>query len=240
MTGVASTPRRGETEIQEKREVATDTCLLRCSGPGKDPFHPLPGQYVTFRLQREGKPVTRSYSITSDPTPQPEFELVVKRVEGGLASNLLCDAAVGDRFNVILPLGKFAVHEPGDRQLLFVATGTGIAPFFPMVRSVRHRFPDTRTSLVVGYRYPADLILNDRWVDLAREWDRFQLLNVLSRPDAPWTGRSGHVQDVLGKDFPDLSHYDVYICGAPEMVTDVQSYAIDHGTPKDRVFVERY
>ena len=43
---------------------------------------------------------------------------------------------------------------------------------------------------------------------------------VLSRADAAWTGRRGHVQDAVCADHPDLSEHAIYLCGSPLMIAD--------------------
>ncbi|MCL4323877.1 MAG: FAD-dependent oxidoreductase [Candidatus Thermoplasmatota archaeon] len=240
MSAAAKFPHRSRATLEDKQLVATDTYLLRYRLPSSERLKFLPGQYVTFILDRGGKSVTRSYSFASDPDSGNSFELVIKKVESGFASNLLCGALVGQEFTVLLPLGRFVVHDPLSRKALFVATGTGIAPFFTMIRALLAEHPEIDITLVVGYRHPADLILNDRWLAFARASPNFHLVNVLSRPDHEWKGESGHVQDVVRKLFQDLSQHDVYICGVPEMVSEVQDLAVSLGTPKERVFVERY
>lgn len=240
MSAAAKFPHRTRATLEDKQSVATDTYLLRYRLPPTERLKFLPGQYVTFILDRGGKSVTRSYSFASDPDSGNSFELVIKKVENGFASNLLCGAPVGQEFTVLLPLGRFVVRDPLSRKALFVATGTGIAPYFTMIRALLAEHPEIDITLVVGYRYPADLILNDRWLAFARASPNFHLVNVLSRPDHEWKGESGHVQDVVRKLFQDLSQHDVYICGVPEMVSEVQDLAVSLGTPKERVFVERY
>lgn len=240
MNAASQFPHRSQATLEDKQEIATDTYLLRYVLPPTEHLKFVPGQYVTFILDRSGKSVTRSYSFASDPDNGNHFELVVKRVKGGFASNLLCGAEVTSDFTVLLPLGRFVVHDPLSRKTLFVATGTGIAPFFTMIRALHTEHPSTDATLLVGYRYPTDVILNDRWLEIAREWSNFHIVNVLSHPDPDWHGESGHVQDVVRKYLHDLSGHDVYICGVPEMVSEVQDLAISLGTPKDRVFVERY
>lgn len=240
MNAASQFPHKSHATLEGKQEIATDTYLLRYALPAAERLKFVPGQYVTFILDRNGKSVTRSYSFASEPDNGNHFELVIKRVKGGFASNLLCGAEVKTVFTVLLPLGKFVIHDPLSRKMLFVATGTGIAPFFTMIGTLQSEHPTTDTTLVVGYRYPTDIILNERWLEIARKWSNFHTVNVLSHPDPDWHGESGHVQDVVRKHFSDLSEHDVYICGVPEMVSEVQDLAISLGTPKDRVFVERY
>lgn len=202
------------------------------------------GQYITFYLTRGGANVTRSYSFYSEAGTVERFELLVKQVPGGFASTLLCglSATSTPDLSGLAPLGRFLLRPPGDRAVLFVATGTGLAPFRPMLAALRATSPETPVALVFGNRYREDIIADDDHRALERAWPSFRYVPVLSRPptDGSWTGGVGHVQATIRERFPDLAKSDVYICGLPEMVNEVQALALSLNCPKERVFVERY
>ncbi len=126
--------------------------------------------------------------------------------------------------------------------MLFIATGTGLAPFVPMLHELRERSPSTPAWLVFGNRSREDLIWFDELRGLEADWADFHFLPVLSRPptDGSWSGSAGHVEDVLRDRFPDLSQSDVYLCGVPAMVNEGQELALQLKCPKEHIFVERY
>lgn len=235
-----SPPHRFISKLVENRLVAAEVNHLIFDVPPKDRFSFTPGQYVTFYLPRNGRNITKSYSIASHPGDGTGFELLVKRVQKGYVSNLLCDAQPEAEFSTLAPLGKYAVHDPEGRSVVFVSTGTGIAPYFPMADEIRLRYPSTRVTIIAGYRTEEGVIMPERFEPLGDSWPGFRYVTVLSRAADSWKGERGHVQDVILKDFQDLSDHDVYICGVPGMVNEVQELAIRLGCPKERVFVERY
>ncbi len=200
----------------------------------------LPGQFVTFYVPRNGATITRSYSIASEPDTADRFRLCVKRVEGGFVSSYLCEQSVGKELNVIGPLGRFLLRDPGDRTVIFVATGTGVGPFVPMLAALLSEHPNQPTWLFFGSRSEEDLIFRNEFELAARSHPNFRYVPSLSRPSAGWTGSTGHIEKPLRQYFPDLSRSDVYICGVPQMVGEVQQLAADLACPKERTFVERY
>ena len=233
-------PRKLRVTVIGNEPVARDINFLRFTLPPGETLEFLAGQYATFFVTKEEHVRTKSYSFTSVPENKDFFELLVKRVPYGYTSNLLCDAEIGDTFDVLMPLGQFVLKEPGNRSVLFVATGTGLAPFFPMIHELRKNHASNRTSLVVGFRFTEDMIMPEDFAALEKSWQSFSYYPVLSRPEDGWTGEQGHVQDVMQRRFPDLSNFDIYICGVPEMVNQVKDLCVQLKAPAGHVYVERY
>ncbi|EQD52634.1 Oxidoreductase FAD/NAD(P)-binding domain protein, partial [mine drainage metagenome] len=103
---------------------------------------------------------------------------------------------------------------------MFVATGTGLAPFIPMLDDIRAHLPPNPTWLIFGERFREDLFYFDEMRALEIDWPAFHFVPVLSRPPANgmWHGAVGHVEGALRERFPDLSNSDVYVCGVPAVV----------------------
>src|SRR5690349_13774672 len=69
------------------------------------------GQFVTFRLTIDGKQVLRSYSMSSSPDVDGEFQVTIKRVAGGLVSNWIADeVAAGVTLETTRPAGVFCLR----------------------------------------------------------------------------------------------------------------------------------
>jgi CDP-4-dehydro-6-deoxyglucose reductase len=233
-------PKKLDVKVIGNEPVARDINFLRFSLPPGEKLEFLPGQYVTFFVTKEEHVRTKSYSFTSVPEDKDFFELLVKRVPEGYTSNMLCDAKFGDVFHALMPLGQFLLKDPESRSIIFVATGTGIAPFFPMLHEALDKYPTTRSVLIVGCRFQEEMILPEDLRALEKEWPSFTYIPVLSRPPEGWSGEVGHVQSVMQKRFPDLSDFDVYICGVPQMVNDVKELCFSLKVPQGHVIVERY
>ena len=85
------------------------------------------GQFVSLEVPRNGEPEARPYSIASAPRGDSRFDLCLNRVEGGFVSNYLCDLEANAIVNMKGPHGSFVVSQPVEQDLVFIATGTGIA-----------------------------------------------------------------------------------------------------------------
>jgi ferredoxin-NADP reductase len=237
-------PRRREVELTANRQLSPSIHVLDFRTRDGDAISIAPGQYVSFYLTRNGRTLMRSYSLFSSAGQLKRFSLLVKHVPGGYGSTFLCglDPASADPLTVLAPLGRFVLTDPVDRAVVFVATGTGVAPFRPMTEALHDRYPHTTTWLVYGNRHLEDAVCMSDFRALAAQWPVFHFVPVLSRPEGSTAGTEavGHVQDVLTGVMADLPRADVYLCGVPEMVNDVQSLVERLGTPRDHVFVERH
>ena len=111
-----------------------------------------PGQFVSIKEQVAGKEVTRAYSIASPPNGN-RFSLCLNRVPEGLVSPRLFAMAVGEELEVQEPLGYFTLRRP-ERPSVFVATGTGVAPFRSILLSSLPR-QNTPITLLFGARHRA-------------------------------------------------------------------------------------
>ncbi len=239
-----SPPHQRKVTLVSNEVVAPSTHVLTFTLPPEDPLEFVPGQYVTFYLSRNGRRVTRSYSIFSSALHHDRFRLLIKRIPDGFGSSLLCglDPLRRPELVVLAPLGKFTLRPAGGRSILLVATGTGLAPFVPMLEQIRREEPSTPTWLFFGGRHAEDLVYTAEFRALETAWSVFHFVPIVSRPpaDRSWTGRVGHVEEHVQRMFPDLSGADVYLCGVNEMVNEMQDLSQRLGCPKDRIFVERY
>src|SRR3984885_9481885 len=100
---------------------------------GEKPFTFVAGQWLSFRQSKpDGEEIPRAYSICSPPSSDNLFQLCLNRVQDGFMSNFLCDMNEGNELSCQGPFGDFILHPPM-RDTIFIATGTGIAPFRSML-----------------------------------------------------------------------------------------------------------
>lgn len=101
-----------------------------------DAFAYQPGQFLTLRLNIDGRHVPRCYSMSSAPGVDDAPRVTVKRVTGGRGSNWVCDhVRAGDTIEVMAPSGVFHPRSL-DGDFLLLAGGSGITPVFSILRSV--------------------------------------------------------------------------------------------------------
>src|SRR3954453_16823686 len=135
---------------------ATETKHLEFHGEGVERFDFRPGQFISIVApNQQHKLMTRAYSFASAPYLGNRFDLCLNRVADGFFSNFLCDMKVGDTVQFHGPHGTFVLHEPL-RDLLLIATGTGVAPmrgFVQWLFSEERPCPTCAVKLVFGTRY---------------------------------------------------------------------------------------
>lgn len=187
-----------------------------------------------------GGVIRRAYSVASPPEARDRLNLIVKLVQGGVVTTWFWTLKPGDRFKIHGPFGKFTLPEKIDFEPLFVATGTGIAPFRSMIHSLLSAGFKGRMSLLFGARFETMIPYNEEFLELARANPHFTYLPTVSRPSPGWKGASGYVQTQVGKLLSDPSAVRVYICGLNEMIQPVQAVCLKAGLPKNRISYEKY
>lgn len=119
----------------------------------------------------------------------------------GVCSNYLCDLQIGDQVNVTGPNGKrfLLPSNPAEHDFLFIATGTGIAPFRGMVQELLtgpRAVPESQIHLVMGSPYTTDLLYDDLFCKMQKEHRNFHYSTAISRESRP-DGRPGFYVDRL-------------------------------------------
>ncbi len=234
-------PQVMQARLIERIEIAPGLGSFVFEAQDGDGFDFTPGQFVSFTAQIGGKPITRAYSIASAPDrsrPARRFELYLNLAPDGIFSHLLFAMKYGDTVEMRPPLGMFVLRQP-PRDSLFIATGTGIAPFRSMLRA--HLNADSpEFTLLFGVRYESHLMYRSEFEDLAARFPRFRFWPTLSRPEPGWKGRTGHVQTHLEEALGGRRDVDVYLCGLKLMVDDVRARLKAAGFDRKQIFYEKY
>ena len=209
------------------------------------PFQP--GQFVSVgcNLDVDGAPtlVKRSYSVGSSAAERSHVELFVVHVNDGEFTSWLFEQRVGARLWLSPKAsGGFTLDgfERG-RDLVLVATGTGVAPFVSMYRTFRNDPPWRRIVIINGVRMARDLGYRDELETAARSDERLQYLPAVTRePATAWSGLRGRVgefleparyRDLVGAELtPEECH--VYLCGNPEMIESMEAVLTGRGFRK--------
>jgi ferredoxin-NADP reductase len=198
----------------------------------------VPGQFLSVTATVGDDEITRAYSIVSPPGGN-RFALCANLVLEGHLSPFLFALNPGDEIGFKGPYGAFILRRPVSDSL-FVATGTGIAPFRSMLLSKLAENPDQRFTLLFGVRYEHSLLYHDEFVALAKAHSNFDYQPTLTRPEPNWTGRTGRVQPHALELLGDRRDVDVYICGLREMVDDLRLQLKERGFDRKRIIYEKY
>lgn len=198
-------------------------------------------QFVTIKVPTaDGKLAMRAYSISCKPT-EDYFELCVKLLPDGTGSNYLRDLNEGEKIEFIGPAGHFTFTSPEDKTIIFVATGTGIAPIKAMLENELEKGSVQKMHLIFGLRYIKDVFYKEIFEALAAKYPNFTFDITLSRPeDESWTGKTGRVTDVLRELEIDPANTEGYICGLKEMVGETSSIMKEKGLNSEAIHFERF
>lgn len=169
----------------------------------EEPIDFVPGQYVTLQFHQ----TPRAYSLASSPN-RTYLECCIRRVPGGrLTPDLFEDLEEGDEVSVRGPNGDFVLADPSPRDMVFLATGTGVAPLKSMIEYTfetghdSYEGEDRDVWLFLGASWKDDLAYYDRFRELEDEHDNFHFVPALSRERylTRWHGETAYVQNTLMK-----------------------------------------
>ncbi len=210
---------------------------------GEKRFGFVAGQWLSFRHSKaDGEEITRAYSICSPPSDDNRFALCLNRVQDGFMSNFLCDMREGENISLQGPFGDFILHPPM-RDTIFIATGTGIAPFRSMLHWLladESRHQGKQLFLLFGNRREEDIYYHAEFLRLANQHSNFQYLPTLSRADENWQGLRGYVQQHVPEIAQGRSDMHAYICGLEKMVTANRELLKSLGWDRKSIRYEKY
>ncbi len=209
------------TELLARRSLSAVTFEADFSRPAGFDF--TAGQ----RIRLVHGALDRDYSLANAPGAE-ALTLCIRRVATGRLSPLLSSVPVGSAFAFSGPHGYF-VFRPSARPAVFVATGTGIAPFAAMARSGVEGF-----TLLHGARRAGECYYAALFRSRARRY-----LACLSQKGPPGSGTFyGRVTDYLAAHL-EPGPYDFYLCGRGDMVRDA-TWIVDERFAGSMVYSEIY
>jgi ferredoxin-NADP reductase len=212
-------------------------------------FDFIPGQFVTLDLPIHEKPNKRirSYSIASWPDGTNTIELLIVLLDGGAGTTYLFNE-ISEGSELILrgPQGVFTLPDPIEKDLYFICTGTGIAPFRSMLHHIQlHNVPHKNIYLLFGTRNKKDLLYVEEMKRLEQEIELFQYIPTLSREK--WDGCCGYVHAIYenlvnakrnGSEL--LPESKFYLCGWKNMVDEAKQRIQQLGYDRKAIHQELY
>jgi CDP-4-dehydro-6-deoxyglucose reductase len=226
--------------VQKIERLTEDVILLALKLPVNERLQFRAGQYIEFLL-KDGR--TRAFSIANAPHADDLIELHIRRVEGGeFTRHVFNGMKEKDILRLRGPLGTFYLREESDKPLLFVAGGTGFAPLKSIIEHTLHNHIRRPLTLYRGARTRSGLYLGALPARWAAEHEHIRYVPVLSEPTVAdgWSGRTGLVHRAVLEDHPDLSPFQVYACGAPEMIAAARRDFIAAGLPAEEFFADAF
>jgi ferredoxin-NADP reductase len=201
------------------------------------------GQWLSFKTNKpDGEEITRAYSLASPPGDDNRFALCLNRVQDGFMSNFLCDMKDGEDISCQGPFGDFILRPPM-HDTVFIATGTGIAPFRSMLHwlladPARHQ--DKQLCLLFGNRTEKDIYYHEEFLELASQHTNFHYLPTLSRGADDWQGLRGYVQAHMIAIIQGRTEMHAYICGLDKMIKANRELLKGLGWDRKSILYEKY
>lgn len=226
------------TKVASMARLNAEVMSLHLTLPESERLQFLAGQYVEFIL-KDGR--RRAFSIANAPHNDATLEFHIRHIEGGeFTSHVFDDMGVGEILRIEGPLGTFFMREDSERPIIMLATGTGFGPVKGIIEHAIAEHSHRRIYLYWGARTKDGLYMHD----LAQKWGmentNIEYRPVLSRPEAEWDGRTGYVQDAVLADFDDLSAFEVYACGHPQMVHSAKAALVAKGLDPEHCYSDAF
>jgi len=180
------------------------------------------GQWISLDVwhPRMRQHVQRQYSIASPPSQAQQITLLFNRVPDGPGSSYLFSLHEGDPLKFQGPNGSFFLQENPGRDLVFVATGTGIAPFRSMLDTFLEQPEAGTLTLYWGLRSQRDLYFQSALETLTQWHPHFSFVTTLSRPENSWNGSIGRVTKLVENQISSVSNVTFFLCGNGGMIRD--------------------
>jgi len=223
------------TRLRSRSAVAADVYDLWFDvlEPAKVVFKA--GQFVTLPVGTDAQEqsLRRSYSIASLSGRGEELRFIIRAIPGGGATGYFLHMAPGTLVAMTGPHGFFVLspQHPGD--VVFGATGTGVAPVLPMLDELRPRGEPGRRFLHWGLRHESDLFLVPEVQAMCRATDT-DLHIHLSRPSDGWTGLRGRITAPILDALPGLSAPTFYLVGNGHMISELKGKLVAAGVDRKR------
>ncbi len=235
LSGYALEPIRTlPSKVDAITKLSHDVIELRLRVPPQSNFKYLPGQYINI-IKGDYK---RSYSIANKDSTT-GIVLFIKNYQGGKFSTYLFnEAKINDLLRMEGPLGTFFYRKTNKTNIIFLATGTGIAPIKSILENMEQNkveMKDKNIYLFFGGRTQEDIFWEPQFKNI-----NVHFIPVLSRSENKWNGEKGHIQEALITKRIDLSDSVVYACGSVNMIKDAKEITIKNGLPEELFYSDEF
>ena len=213
-------------------------------GPG-DSISFRAGQYVQLVAPPYGEVRTetsRAYSVASAPSGTSAIDLIIRLVPNGIVTTYVFEhLREGMAMRFVGPFGDFFLRD-SDRECVFIAGGSGLAPFRSMLYDMIERGFRRRTRFFFGAVNPRDLYYVDEFMALGRAHDWFEFVPALSgdakEGDAAY--ERGLITEVVDRSYESLAGHEGYLCGSPGMIDACIRVLSGKGMPEGQIFYDKF
>ncbi|MBN1253391.1 MAG: ferredoxin--NADP reductase [Bacteroidales bacterium] len=183
-----------------------------------------------FKESEPDKLIKRAYSIASSSKNKEFIEFYITLVRSGSLTPRLFDLKIGDRIGMGSKfVGMFTLNEvPEDKNVILIATGTGVAPYMSMLRSDALS-KNRKITVIHGASNSWDLGYRSELTLLESITDKLKYIPTIIEPDkepTKWSGYTQFIQDLWADGIiekvsgykPTPENSNIFICGNPNMI----------------------
>ncbi len=205
-------------------------------------------KYRTYSILSLSKNPNKIFSETSLPNLKEGSYVgfLIKAVEGGSTAQFIDELKIGSYSTSIGPSGSFKLKTYKNPKN-FVATGTGLAPFVAMIKDNLNQIPETKINLYFGSKSIKEDLTKFFFEEyLTPDYPNFKIYNSLSDEKEIIESQKilkGRVTEtVLKKEEAktDFKDREFYLCGNPNMVTDMEKILKNSGIKEEKIIKEKY
>ena len=220
------------TELTSRTIIAPGIADLLFQVRTPEKFAFAAGQFVSIAVpDHNGVAISiprRSYSIASRSDLGQTLRFIIRVIHGGAASEYLMSLPLGATVAMTGPHGFFVLDPSHAGDVVFGATGTGVAAVMPMMGELERRQEPGRRLLYWGMRHETDLFAYDEIRALAKDAG-VDLRVHLTAPSPAWTGREGRITAAILTDLPTLHDPTFYLVGNGAMIVELKRELIARG-----------
>jgi benzoate/toluate 1,2-dioxygenase reductase component len=225
---------QGRITANERLSDSTLTFTVELDGGKTLGF--LPGQYVNIAVP--GTDQTRSYSFSSRPGRTQVSFILRDTPTGALPTFLRGPAEVGHPIGFHGPLGSFYLRDI-KRPVLFLAGGTGLAPFTAMLATIAPDSTAQPVHLIYGVTSDQDLVKVDELEEAAKRLPNFSFAYCVADENSTCPNK-GYVTRYIEPAHLNGGDVDVYLCGPPVMVEAVRNHFKQQGVTPQNFYYEKF
>jgi len=222
------------SEVVDVKQETPDTKTLKLKLDSAISYKS--GQFVMTVIEKDGKKVSRAYSIANFPElPTNEILITFNLIPNGIMSTYLYNMKVGDKIEVDGPFGNFNLGE--GESFVLIAGGTGIAPIRSMIECLLDK--NKEMSLIYSVKTSKDIIYEEELNKLSEE-GKINFIPTVTREDNNWEGRKGRIDADLLKSVIKTKNEGFYICGSPEFADSVIGFLKELGIDDKQLHTEKW